>query len=153
MCGEHGISVTLDWASKKQGSVARPSGEAETVALGDALRRITGVNRGLCASGIPALDALEQMLERKLDIHVLVDATVCKAAAEKGASKHMRHMSKMQGVDLFWTRDAVRNLGISIKKVGASDNVADVLTKPLCGPQTKALREKIGVRGEATECA
>ena len=85
--GANGTACTLDWASRKQQMVARSSGEAETVALYDAVRRIAGVNRGLCAAAVPVMDTLEQLLGVKLPLSVHVDATVCKAAAKKGASK------------------------------------------------------------------
>ena len=56
--GENGTSCPLDWGSRKQQAVARSSGEAETVALRDALQTIVGVNRGLCAAALPAVDTL-----------------------------------------------------------------------------------------------
>ena len=58
--GAFGTQVLLDWASRKQKVVARPSGEAETVALDDALGRVAGANKGLCAAGIPALGVFEK---------------------------------------------------------------------------------------------
>ena len=75
---------------------------------------------------------------------------MCKAAAEKVASKHMRHLSKTQGVDLFWLREPVRSLGL-VMKVSTKDNVADMMTKPLCGPRTKELRERVGVKANESE--
>ena len=143
--GEHGTHVPIDWASRGQPVVARSGGEAETVALHDALRRIVGVNRGLCASGIPAVDFLERALGRKVPLRVLVDATVCKTAAEKGSSNRMRYISKTQQVDLFWLRDVVHTVGVKLVKVTSAENLADILTKPLDGQRTRMLREMIGV--------
>ena len=131
--GRHGTAVPLDWASRKQSSVARSSGEAETVALDDALRHVVGVNRGLCASGVPSMDTLEKLLGRKVSLRVFVDASVSKAAAEKGTSNQMRYISKTQGIDLFWLRDVVHRLDVSLEKTDSLGNVADVLTKPLSG--------------------
>ena len=146
--GEHGTHMPIDWASRGQAVVSRSSGEAETVALHEALRRIVATNRGLCASGIPSLDFLENALGRTLKLRVLVDASVCKAAAEKGSSSRMRNLSKTQEVDLFWMRDVVHKIGVSLEKVNAADNLADLLTKPLDGQRTRLLREKIGVAGK-----
>ena len=159
--GSHGTSAAIDWASRKQAAVARSSGEAETKALFDAIKamvgeeegeireasgRAVGVNRALCSGGIPAMDFLEKALGRTVPLRVLVDATVCKAAAEKGTSRQMKYLSKTQCVDLFWLRDAVRNVPLELIKVKSDDNVADVLTKSLPGRRTAILREQMGVR-------
>ena len=144
--GAHGTNALLDWASRKQNVVARSSGEAETVALNDALARVAGANRGLCAAGIPALDVFEKILGAKLKLRVFVDAAVSKAAAEKGTSTQMKYISKTQGVDLFWLRDIVQRLGVSLEKVDSASNLADLLTKPLSGPRTKDLRHSLCVR-------
>ena len=143
--GRHGTRVLLDWASRKQNAVSRSSGEAETVALSEALERIAGTNRGLCATGLPVMDALEKLLGSSLDLRVFVDASVSKAAAEKGTSNHMKYISKTQGVNLFWLRDIVQRLDVSLEKVDTLSNVADLLTKPLCGARTVSLREELGV--------
>ena len=149
--GEHGTHMPIDWASRAQAVVSRSSGEAETVALHEALRSIVSVNRGLCSSGIPALDFLEKTLGRSLQLRVLVDASVCKAAAEKGSSSRMRYLSKTQEVDLFWLRDVVHKVGVSLEKVSSVENLADVLTKPLDGQRTRMLREEIGVKASGGE--
>ena len=145
--GGHGTTVPLDWASRKQSTVARSSGEAETVALDDALRHVLGVNKGLCASGIPSMDALEKLLGRKFKLRVFVDAAVSKAAAEKGTSSQMKYISKTQGIDLFWLRDVVHRLDVSLEKTTTQNNLADILTKPLCGERTKMLRSQLGLSG------
>ena len=163
--GSHGTSAAIDWASRKQAAVARSSGEAETKALYDAIKamvgeeedeireasgRAAGVNRALCSGGIPAMDFLEKALGRTVPLRVLVDATVCKAAAEKGTSRQMKYLSKTQCIDLFWLRDAVRNVPLELIKVKSDDNIADVLTKSLPGRRTAILREQMGVRGRPT---
>ena len=74
-----------------------------------------------------------------------VDASVSKTAAEKGMSNHMKYISKTQGVNLFWLRDIVQRLDVSLEKVDSASNVADLLTKPLSGPRTRELRQSLGV--------
>ena len=116
--GGRGTNVLLDWASRKQNAVARSIREAETVALDDALARVAGANRGLCAAGIPALDVFEKVLDAKLKLRVFVDASVSKAAAVKGMPTQMKYISKTQGVDLFLLRDIVQRLDVSLEKGG-----------------------------------
>ena len=145
--GPHGTCIPIDWASKKQATVARSSGEAGTVAMREALGRVVGTNRALCSSGIPSMDAVEKLLGQKTMLRAMVDASVCKAAAEKGTSSHMKYISKTQQVDLFWLRDVVQRADVQLEKVGTQENLADLLTKPLCGPRTEALREAVGVLG------
>ena len=96
--GHHGTRVLLDWASRKQSAVARPSGKAETVDLNDAVERIAGTNRGLCATGLPVMGALEKLLGPSLELRVFADASVSKAAAEKGAPNNVKYISKTHGV-------------------------------------------------------
>ena len=162
--GSHGTSAAIDWASRKQAAVARSSGEAGTKALYNAIKEIVGeegeireasggavgVNRALCSGGIPAMDFLEKALGGTVPLRALVDVTVCKAAAEKGTSRQMKYLSKTQRVDLFWLRDAVRNVPLELIKVKSDDNIADVLTKPLPGRRTVILRERMGVRERPT---
>ena len=164
--GAHGSRAVLDWASRRQAAVARSSGEAETTALHDAIRSLVreeqaevvdaaklsvGVNRALCAGGIPALDFIEKALGAPVELRVFVDATVCLAAATKGTSKQMRYLTKTQGVDLFWLRDAVKNAPLDLRKVSTADNIADIMTKPLPGPRTVLLRDMLGVRDKHRE--
>ena len=121
-----------------QDAVARPSGGAETVAPGDALRRIAGVDRGLFTPKKLAFDAMKKKLGKKLGFHALAGETVCIVAADKTASEHVRHISKMHCVDR--SRPVAQcaisesfNLGTSMKKVPPSDNMATSLTMPPVG--------------------
>ena len=158
--GGCGTRITLDWASRKQNVVARSSGEAETVALHGAVSELhalgagsaceaaglaVGVNRGLCTGALPAVDFLEKTLGQKVPVRVMVDASVAKAAAEKGTSRQMRYLSKAQGIELFWLRDMVNAIPLDVRKVDGLENLADAFTKPLPGPRVAALREGIGV--------
>ena len=63
-------------------------------------------------------------------------------------STHMKYISKTQGINLFWLRDIVQRLDVSLEKVDSASNVADILTKPLNGPRTKDLRQTLGVATE-----
>ena len=116
LMGACGTRMVIDWASKGQRVVAQSSGEAETTSLSDAVRSMAagwrgsldeaashtaGANRALCSGGIPALDFFEKVLGRRVPLRVHVDATVCKAAAEKGTSKQMKYVGKTQQVDFF----------------------------------------------------
>ena len=96
------------------------------------------------------MDFLEKALGMPVPLKVIVDATVCKAAAEKGTSRQMKYLSKTQCVDLFWLRDAVQNVPLEMTTVKSADNIADILTKPLPGPRTAMLRERMGVRAPGT---
>ena len=158
--GAHGTKIALDWASKKQRVVARSSGEAETTSLHEAVKDAAegyprglclaaqlavGANRALCSGGIPAVDFFEKVLGRDVPLRAYVDATVCKAAAEKGTSKQMRYPSKTQGVDLFWLRDVVKEVPVGLRKTDSASNMADGFTKPLPKHRTEEMREALGV--------
>ena len=82
---------------------------------------------------------------RAIPLRIHVNATVSKAAAEKGTPKQMEYISKTQGIDLFWMRGAVQKLGISLVKVDTAINIADLMTKPLSGARTAELRSEVGV--------
>ena len=144
--GAFGTQVLHDRASREQLAVARPSGEAETVALDDALGRVAGANKGLCAAGISALGFFEKIFGAKL-LLVFVDASARKAAAEKGLSSHVKYISRTQGVDLFWPRDIVQRLGECLEKVESAFSVVGILTKPFNGSRTWDLRHSLGVVG------
>ena len=87
--GQHGTSCLLDCVGRKQNVVAASLGVAKTAALSDALQTVIVFNRGHCAAALPAVDVLGQLLGRRAELTVLVDATVGKRAAEKGVSKHV----------------------------------------------------------------
>ena len=96
------------------------------------------------------MDALEKLLGASLELRVFVDASVSKAAAEKGTPNHMKYISKTQGINLLWARDIVQRLDVSLEKIDTLSNVADLPTKPLCGQRTVALRNALGVTAAKT---
>lgn len=145
LTGPNGTNILLDWGSKSQPVVARSSGEAETVALRDAVLYNASANRALCAGGLPAQDFFEKVLGRTIPLHIYVDATTCKRAAEKGVSKQMRYLSKTQQVDLFWLRDVVSLPDIHLEKVNTHDNIADIMTKPLDTSKLRKHRLSLGL--------
>ena len=92
LIGSHGTRIAIDWASKKQVVTARSSGEAETVALNEAVsdmagsgerslqtaaQMAVGAKRALCAGGTPELEFLDRALGRSAPLRASVDASVC----------------------------------------------------------------------------
>ena len=95
--GEYICRVETEHKVKRRGERIKTSGRA------------IGVNRALRTGGIKAMGFPEEALGRPAPLKVLVDAVVCMAAAEKGAWRQMKYLSKTQCLVLFWLRDAVRN--------------------------------------------
>lgn len=101
------------WGSRKQGSVTLSTVEAEYVSLADDLKEVLWVKGILTVENQGAMSLAEN----------------------KGTSKHSKHID----VRHHFVRELVEKGEIDLKYVKSSDNIADILTKPLNGPKTKLL--------------
>jgi hypothetical protein len=80
----------LAWRSKRQGSTASSTCEAEMIALATALK----------AEVLPMMELLEAALGRPIKLVCLEDNTQCIQAAETGYSAALRHLPRTERISL-----------------------------------------------------
>ena len=78
----------LSWRSKRQGSTASSTCEAEVISAATALK----------AEALPMLDLLEQALGRQIKLLCLEDNTQCIAACNSGYSKALAHLARTERI-------------------------------------------------------
>lgn len=125
----YGNPVT--WRTKKQISVAASSSEAEYVALKLATMEVKGVLNVLTELGFEA-DAL-------MPVPVYEDNSGAKAIAETSETRRTKHID----LSVHMVREAVKKKIIKVVKVRTENQLADVLTKAICGPQHHSLVGRI----------
>ena len=80
----------LSWRSKRQGSTASSTCEAEMISLATALK----------AEVLPMMELLEQSLGRPVQLRCLEDNTQCLQAAETGYSAVLRHLPRTERISV-----------------------------------------------------
>ena len=80
----------LSWRSKRQGSTASSTCEAEVISLATALK----------AEVMPMMDLLEQALGRPIRLVCLEDNTQCITAVENGYSPSLKHLPRTERISL-----------------------------------------------------
>ena len=80
----------LSWRSKRQGSTASSTCEAEMISLATALK----------AEVLPMMELLEQALGRPVQLRCLEDNTQCLQAAETGYSAVLRHLPRTERISV-----------------------------------------------------
>ena len=78
----------LSWRSKRQGSTASSTCEAEVISAATALK----------AEALPMLDLLEQALGRQIKLLCLEDNTQCIAASNSGYSNALAHLARTERI-------------------------------------------------------
>lgn len=133
--GDQGTSSPIDWFSKRQTVVSRSTGEAELVAINDAL-----VNIGLGNHSI-----LESILDTKLPFHVFTDSSAAKSAVEDGYGR-MKCTKRTHRISIGWVKDLVGSGLIELKKMDGASNVADAMTKFLGRSMQNEGVARLGIR-------
>jgi len=106
--------------SKKQGSTANSSTEAEIVSLAHALRTI----------GIPALDLWEELLGRKVKLVIYEDNQATATIAKTGMFyKSMGHVKRCHGVQLQTITERLRDETFTLEDCHTECMAADIFTK------------------------
>ena len=120
----------VDWVSARQRTVTRSSTEAEIMALSEADRRTTTLRRLLAEIGVQQQHATKIFEDNKATIDI-VNAS--------------RYTSRTRHIDVHLraVRERARAGAVEIQWVPTSDQVADVLTKPLTQPQHALLTGRI----------
>ena len=116
-------SWPLSWRTKKQGSTASSTCEAEYIALSTCLK----------AEAMPMLDLLSAALGREVHLDAREDNTQCISAVRSGYSAALRHLPRTERIALstcheIFVEDAARH---SLNYERSETHKGDVFTKRL----------------------
>ena len=65
------------------------------------------------------------------EVQVLCDSSACLGMVNKGFSKALQHIRKLQDVSTRWVKETLEKLRILAQKVSSEDSGADLMTKAL----------------------
>jgi hypothetical protein len=125
-------SAMISWSSKKQGSIAQSTAEAEYIAASDASKEVVWLRK--LVSGLFG-DKLETTV-------VHYDNQSC-IKQTKNPVFHDR--SKHIDMKYHYIRDLVHRKIVKLQYIATSEQVVDILTKPFPLRQFVQLRGKLGV--------
>ena len=125
------------WMSRRQSTTALPTAEAEYMASADATRQAIWLQL--------LLADLDHKLKHPLPILNDNNAAIL-------LSKNPVHHDRSKHIDMryHFLRDKVLDNTVELSHVPSADNLADILTKPLCAPTFTELRERMGVTSRTT---
>jgi len=114
------VSCPEAWRSKRQGATASSTGEAEIVAVSEALKQ----------AGLPCQSTLQEWFK---DVHLIVfgDAVVSERCVLSGWSKAMKYLRKHQRVSLSQLKEMFDRSDITYQHIESSRNPSDMMTKAL----------------------
>ena len=123
----------ISWRSKKQSCVALSTAEAEYMALASATQEAIWMKQLIG-------DLMTEVPNNPVRIYEDNQSTICIARNHQyhGRSKHI-------DIKFHFTRDQVTCGNIELVYCKSEDMIADLFTKPLCGPQFKRLRSQLGL--------
>ena len=125
-------NTPISWSSKKQRAIARSSTEAEYRALAMA-----------AAESVWLLSLLQELQFTLSQPPLLLCDNLGATQLSFNPVQHSR-MKHIQ-IDLHFVRDLVAKNVLVVHHVHTSDQLADLLTKPLSRQRTEFLRNKIGL--------
>lgn len=126
----HGCTVI--WATKKQGSVALSTTEAELMALCQASCEVVWVTNLLQSVGQNVVKPITIYEDNQPCIAVTTDPR---------KHKRMKHIE----IQHFFVRELVEKGQVDLKYLQTEEQTADIMTKGLAYPRFYKLREKLGV--------
>ncbi len=124
--------MQFGWSSKLQGIVALSTTEAEFIAAVEAGKEIAWMRNLLREFGYPISTPSTLHMDNQSAISV---------------SKNPEHHGRMKHLDLrfYWLRDAVNDKMITPSFVPTTEQVADILTKPLPAAKVEYCRRMMGI--------
>ena len=123
----------ISWRSKKQRTVALSSTEAEYMALSEATQEAFWLKVFLCELGEMAKDEAVKMYEDN------------KGSIALAKNPEFRKRTKHIDIRYHFVREKVEDGQVVLQYVSTLDMLADLMTKPIPGPQFSTLRSKLGI--------
>ena len=124
---------TISWNSRKQQTVALSTTEAEYIAASAATQEAIWLRHLLSGLGIFQNDPSVIFEDNQSCIQV---------------AKHPKSHSRTKHIDIrhHFLRDKIEQKEIKLEYVSTTENLADILTKPLSSPKFSELTNQIGVK-------
>ena len=123
----------ISWRSKKQRTVALSSTEAEYMALSEATQEEVWLKVFLCELGEMAMDEAVKMYEDN------------QGSIALAKNPEFRKRTKHIDIRYHFVREKVEDGQVVLQYVSTLDMLADLMTKPIPGPQFSKLRSKLGI--------
>ena len=133
-------SWPISWKSKRQGSTASSTCEAEFIALSTALK----------SEVLPVIDLFRTALQRDVLLECLEDNTQCITAVETGYSSALRHLPRTERISLSFAHDVFQEPGCLIRHQESSLHKGDVFTKRLEPAKFEPAVSRLGLRRMST---
>ena len=130
----------VSWRSKRQGSTASSTCEAEFIALSTALK----------SEVLPVLDLFETALRRDVHLDCLEDNTQCISAVQTGYSSALRHLPRTERISLSFAHGVFQEPKCHIHHQESSLHKGDVFTKRLDPAKYEPAVSRLGLRRMST---
>jgi hypothetical protein len=125
-------SAMISWSSRKQGSIAQSTAEAEYIAASDACREAVWLRK-----------LLSDLFGGKLEPTVIhCDNQSCIKLSEKPV---FHDRSKHIEMKYHFIRDMVQRGAMKLQYIRTDEQIADILTKPLSLTKLVHFRDKLGI--------
>ncbi|TPX50909.1 DNA-directed DNA polymerase [Synchytrium endobioticum] len=128
----YGIGCVL-WWSRLQSTVAQSSAEAEYLALAEVAKDIRFISLFLGEIGAPVTEPIVVSEDNSATIHMATNGMVTRST---------RHIAIRERLAV---QEVMNQKSMRLEKIGSTENVADMLTKPLGRVKLKYFKQKIGV--------
>uniref|UniRef100_A0A803MT91 Uncharacterized protein n=1 Tax=Chenopodium quinoa TaxID=63459 RepID=A0A803MT91_CHEQI len=122
----------ISWKSNKQGAVSKSSSKAEYMAISNAASEVTWAVRILEELGVTNLKPVTLYCDNQSTIHI------AKNPIHHERNKHIE-------INVHFTRNKVLDDLLELHHLPTHQQLADVFTKALSGPQFKILLSKLGM--------
>ena len=109
---------------------AQSSAEAELAAINQ------GAQEGLFLQAV-----MEEVGFGKIPVRVYSDSSAARAISHRSGAGKLKHVEIKQ----FWIQDLIRRKALTVWKVHAKDNIADILTKGVGPSVLETLLPKMGI--------
>mmetsp|Transcript_13035 Transcript_13035/g.30840 ORF Transcript_13035/g.30840 Transcript_13035/m.30840 type:complete len:480 (-) Transcript_13035:352-1791(-) len=128
------------WSSKLQSEIALSTMEAEYVALSTSLRSLFPVQDLLLELGSCLNLPVDPTSRLHIEVH---EDNVGALTLGRLEPRRMTPRSKHYAIKYHWFRSQLTTRNVTLSKIESSEQLGDIFTKGLSGPQFKYLRKQI----------